>query len=109
MTQRRKARVRSRTGSRLEDLLIDEGLQDEVEAQALKRVLAWQLKTAMKARGLTKQALAARMHTSRSQLDRLLDPENDAVQLDTIARAARALGRRVELRLVEGETRGRNR
>ena len=54
----------------------------------------------MKSQGVSKQALAARMSTSRSQLDRLLDPENSAVQLDTVARAARALGKRLDIRLI---------
>jgi transcriptional regulator with XRE-family HTH domain len=74
-------------------------LQD-AEAAALKRVLAWQLADSMKSQGITKQELATRMSTSRSHLDRLLDPTNASIQLDTVARAARALGKRLEIKLV---------
>ena len=90
----------SKTGSSLERALAADGLLQETEAAALKRVLAWQLEKSMKTQGITKQMLAARMSTSRSQLDRLLDPANSTVQLDTVARAARALGKRLEVRLV---------
>jgi antitoxin HicB len=61
-------------------------------------VIAWQLQQAMKAQGKTKQALAKEIHTSRSQLDRLLDPENVSVSLVTIARAADVLGKRIVVR-----------
>ena len=90
----------SRTGESLSSMLATEGLLDDAEAIAIKRVLSWQLEKSMKSQGVSKQALAARMSTSRSQLDRLLDPENLTVQLDTVARAARALGKRLELKLV---------
>jgi antitoxin HicB len=62
-------------------------------------VLAWQIEQAMQAQGLTKIAMAKRTKTSRAQLDRLLDPNNDKVQLDTIQRAAVAVGRRLHLEL----------
>lgn len=90
----------SRTGSSLESALAADGLLEEAEAAAIKRVIAWELERSMKTQGVTKQMLATRMSTSRSQLDRLLDPENSTVQLDTVARAARALGKRLEVRLV---------
>jgi len=80
--------------------LAADGLLEDAEATAIKRVLAWQLEQSMKARGVTKQALATLMSTSRSQLERLLDPDNAAVQLDTVARAARALGKRLDVRLI---------
>ena len=86
-------------GSAFSDLLKQEGLHEEVTAHAIKRVLAWQIKQAMKAQGLTKIEMAKRMKTSRAQLDRLLDPHNDRVQLDTIQRAAAAVGRRLLLEL----------
>jgi antitoxin HicB len=89
-----------RTGSSLESALAADGLLEEAEAAAIKRVIAWDLARSMKTQGVTKQMLATRMSTSRSQLDRLLDPENSTVQLDTVARAARALGKRLEVRLV---------
>jgi len=86
-------------GSSFSDFLKEEGLYDEVTAHAIKRVLAWQIEQAMKSQGLTKVEMAKRMKTSRAQLDRLLDPDNDKVQLDTIQRAATALGRRLHLAL----------
>jgi DNA-binding phage protein len=91
---------RARTGGSLESALAADGLLQDAEATAMKRVLAWQLEKSMKTQGVTKRMLATRMSTSRSQLDRLLDPENSTVQLDTVARAARALGKRLEVRLV---------
>jgi antitoxin HicB len=94
------AKSASRTGSKLADILAADGLLEDAEAVAIKRVLAWQLEKSMKSRRISKQALAIRMSTSRSQLDRLLDPENSSVQLNTVARAARALGKRLEVRLV---------
>jgi antitoxin HicB len=91
---------KSHTGSSLVSALEADGLLEDAEANAIKRVLAWQLEKTMKSKRISKQALADRMATSRSQLSRLLDPENCTVQLDTVARAARALGKRLELRLV---------
>ena len=91
----------SRTGNSLESVLAADDLLQDAEATAIKQVLAWQLEESMKSQGISKQLLATRMSTSRSQLDRLLDPQNSAVQLDTMVRAARALGRRLEIRLVE--------
>ena len=87
-------------GSSLEDLLKEEGQFEEARATALKRVLAFQILQAMKEAGLTKVEMARRMKTSRSQLDRLLDPENSMVQLDTIQRAANALGKKLKLGLL---------
>lgn len=86
-------------GSTFESLLREEGIQGEVDVLAQKRVLAWQIEQAMAAEGITKVEMAARMKTSRTQVDRLLDPHNNKVQLDTIQRAAAAVGRtlRVEL------------
>ena len=85
------------TGSSFDAFLEEDGLRDEVEAVALKRVLIWHLEQQMQAKCLTKTALAARLGTSRTQLGRLLDPENASVQLDTMARAARAVGLRLKL------------
>jgi antitoxin HicB len=87
-------------GSSFADFLKDEGLYEDVTAHAIKRVLAWQIEQAMQAQGLTKVEMAKRMKTSRAQLDRLLDPGNDKVQLNTIQRAAEAVGRRLHLELV---------
>ena len=97
---RRPTKRSSQTGGSVEATLAADDLLQDAEAVAIKRVLAWQLEKSMKSQGVSKQALAARMSTSRSQLDRLLDPENSAVQLDTVARAARALGKRLEIRII---------
>jgi antitoxin HicB len=91
------------TGSTFDSFLDKEGIREETEAVAIKRVLAWQLEQAMKEQQKTKQAMAKQLRTSRSQLDRLLDPRNVAVTLDTITRAARALGKRVVLRVTDAK------
>lgn len=87
------------TGSRFDDFLKDEGIFDEVRARALKRALTEQLEESMQVANLTKLEMAKRMATSRSQLDRVLDPENVSVQLDTLIKAARAVGKEVEIRI----------
>lgn len=87
-------------GSRLDDLLDEDGIREEAAALAIKRVIAWQLQQAMEEQKLTKTALAARMHTSRQQLDRVLHPANNNVTLDTLHRAAKAVGRTIRLELV---------
>ena len=87
-------------GSSLQSFLREEGLAAQANAHALKRVLAWQIQQAMKHQKITKTAMAKRMKTSRAHLDRLLDPDNDSVQLDTGQRAAAAVGRSVRIELV---------
>ena len=84
----------------MEEFLEEEGRLEEATATAVKRVLAWRIAERMKQEHLTKAEMARRMRTSRSQLDRLLDPEKTTVQLNTLLEAAKALGRqlRVELR-----------
>lgn len=89
------------TGSTFDSFLEEEGIREEVEAVAIKRVLAWQLKKAMKEQRKTKRLMAKQLHTSRSQLDRLLDPENISVTIATITRAAQALGKRVILHVTD--------
>jgi predicted XRE-type DNA-binding protein len=86
-------------GSPFDDFLKDEGLHDEARVHAIKRVLAWQIEQAMTEQSLSKTEMAKRMNTSRAQLDRLLDPQNDKVQLDTLQRAASALGRKLHVEL----------
>lgn len=86
-------------GSTLDDFLDEEGLLNEVEAIAIKRVIAYKLQEAMKKKKLSKQRLAAKMRTSRSALDRLLDPENPSVTLLTIVRASNVLGKRIRITL----------
>jgi antitoxin HicB len=87
-------------GSTLDEWLDSEGLREEATTAAIKAVLAFQLAQAMKARRLSKTAMAARMNTSRAQLDRLLDPDNTSVTLETLQRAARVVGLNVRLELV---------
>jgi len=87
-------------GSSLDDFLKEEGIYEDATNFAVKRVLAWQVEKAMREQGISKAEMARRMGTSRAHLDRLLDPENDKVQLDTMQRAAEAVGRRVRLELV---------
>jgi antitoxin HicB len=101
MKARRLRKKPTHTGSRFDSFFAEEGIQQEVEAVAIKRVLAWQLERAMQDQRKTKQAMAKQLRTSRSQLDRLLDPENVSVTLDTITRAARALGKRVIIRVAD--------
>lgn len=91
---------RGRVGSSFDSFLRKEGMHEEASAVAIKRVLAWELERAMADGGVTKNEMAKRMHTSRSQLDRILDPDNDKIQLDTVFKAARALGREVKLELL---------
>jgi predicted XRE-type DNA-binding protein len=86
-------------GSSFEDFLQEEGIAEEATAAAIKHVLAWQISEAMKAQGISKNQMAKRMHTSRAYLDRFLDPKNDKVQLDTLQRAAAAVGRKLRLEL----------
>jgi antitoxin HicB len=86
-------------GSSLEDFLKEQGTFEETTTQAVKRVLAWQVSEAMKRERISKIEMAKRMQTSRSQLDRLLDPNNDRVLLGTVQRAASAIGKRVSLSL----------
>jgi len=87
------------TGSRFDDFLKEEGIYDEVQARALKRALAEQIGEGMQAASLTKTAMASKMSTSRSQLDRVLDPDNLSIQLDTLIKAARAVGKAVEIKI----------
>jgi antitoxin HicB len=88
-----------RLGSSFESFLLEEGIREKAAVHAVKRVLAWQIEEAMKAQGITKVEMARRMGTSRAHLDRLLDPDNDKVQLDTVQRAAAAVGRKLRLEL----------
>ncbi|HLD66189.1 MAG TPA: Fis family transcriptional regulator [Pseudomonas sp.] len=91
-------------GSDFDDFLTEQGLTEEVSATALKRVIAWQISEAMKAQHISKKTLAERMHTSRTVVDRALDQNDAGMTLATLASAARALGQRVEVRLVPDTT-----
>jgi antitoxin HicB len=88
-------------GSDFDDFLREEGLLEEVESVVAKRVLAYQISEAMKEQELSKSAMARRMGTSRSSLDRLLDPDVPSVTLLTLERAARVLGKRVRIERVD--------
>ncbi len=87
--------------SSLDDFLIEEEALEEVSARAIKRVIALSLQQAMSAQHLTKVAMAERMNTSRRQLDRVLDPEgHENVSIETLAKAANAVGRKLKLELL---------
>lgn len=88
------------TGSSFDDFLKEEDLYEESTAAAIKRVLAWQIEQEMQRKNITKSAMAERMHTSRSQLDRLLDPETTGVSLEMMQRAATVVGRELRIELV---------
>ncbi|MEY4983684.1 MAG: hypothetical protein RIR62_1950 [Pseudomonadota bacterium] len=87
-------------GQSFDDFLREQGTYEETTEQAVTRVVAYQLAEAMKAQGITKTQLAQSLGTSRSQIDRLLDPTREGVSLGTLARAARAVGRKLRLELV---------
>lgn len=96
MTDEKKGQL----GSTFDDFLKEEGIFDDVQTGAIKRVIAWQLEEAMKAGHITKTQMAKRMKTSRSQLDRLLNPEHGGVTLETLSRAAQVIGRNIRVELV---------
>lgn len=86
-------------GSSLDDFLKEEGIFEQTQTRAIKEVIAWQLTQAMQEQSLSKTRMAALLQTSRSQLDRLLDPGSD-VTLSTLERAATLLGRKLSVTLV---------
>ncbi len=86
-------------GSSIDDFLKEEGVFEEAQAQAVKEVVAWQLAEAMKKKKISKRKMATLLKTSRSQVDRLLDPKND-ITLGSLQRAAAMVGRRVNIELV---------
>ena len=87
-------------GSSFESWLDETGIREEVTAAAIKAVIAHQLASEMKKKRITKQRMAELMHTSRAQLDRILDPENGSATIETLQRAARIVGRELRLELV---------
>ena len=90
-----KATTSIHSGSSFDDFLEVEGIRNEVEGVAIKRVLAWLFEQEMRKQKKTKQGMAKELRTSRSQLDRLLDPINTAVSLETLTRAAGVLGKQL--------------
>jgi hypothetical protein len=89
-----------RIGESFDSYLRDEGIHDEVTATAIKRTIALQIQHEMAAQNISKSEMARRMRTSATQLGRLLDPENDRVQLDTLVKAAAAVGKSLAVNLV---------
>lgn len=87
-------------GSDFDDFLNEELIKDDVEATAIKRVITFQLQQEMKKKHITKTGMAKKMHTSRSAVDRLFDPENDSLTLVTLNKAAHVLGKKLKVQLV---------
>ena len=87
-------------GSSFDDFLVEEGIAEEVEAGAIKKIIAYQLQEAIEKEQFTKTALATKLETSRSAIDRLLDPENESITLLTLKKAANVLGKKLRLELV---------
>ncbi|HEY1803354.1 MAG TPA: Fis family transcriptional regulator [Terracidiphilus sp.] len=86
-------------GSSIDSFLKEEGIFEEAQAQAIKEVVSWQLAEAMKQRKISKSRMATMLKTSRTQVDRLLDPKND-ITLLSLQRAAAMVGKRVSIELV---------
>lgn len=86
-------------GSSIDDFLKEEGIFEEAQAEAIKEVVAWQLGEAMKKKKISKNKMAVLLKTSRTQVDRLLDPKND-ITLSSLQRAAAIVGRRVSIELI---------
>lgn len=86
-------------GSSLDSFLEEEGLLEATEAIAIKRVIAYELEKSMKKEHISKIEMAAKMHTSRSALDRLLDPTNTSITLNTLVKAAHFLGKKLHISL----------
>lgn len=87
-------------GSGIDDFLREEGVLEEFRTRAVKEVIAWQIAEAMKERGISKRQLAGMMRTSRTQVDRLLDPQQGNVTIETLRRAAEVIGRSLQVGLV---------
>jgi hypothetical protein len=87
-------------GSSFDDFLKEENIAEDVENGAVKKLIAYQLQEAIAAENISKTELAARLHTSRAALDRLLDPDNDSVTIQTLKRAAAVLGKKLRVELV---------
>lgn len=92
-----KNKLNPHVGSSFDDFLAEEGLLADAESVAIKRAIAFQISQLMEDEGISKTEMARRMKTSRSSLERLLDPENDSVTLQTLEHAAQALGKRLRI------------
>ena len=100
MTMKTTRKANRHIGSDFDEFLREEGLYDQTQAVAVKRVLAYELERNMQRAQLTKTDMAKRMGTTRAQLDRLLNPENPSTTLQTLVKAAGAVGKRVKISLV---------
>ncbi|MGH6816236.1 MAG: helix-turn-helix domain-containing protein [Hyphomicrobiaceae bacterium] len=98
--QDRKAMKNRHWGSGLDDFLKQEGIDEEAKTQVAKEIIAWQIRQAMKEKNLTKKRMAELMETSRTQVDRLLNPKDHNVTLATLEKAAAIVGKRLRLELV---------
>jgi antitoxin HicB len=98
MSKKRKQR-KKHMGSSIDDFLREEGIFEEAQAHAVKEVVAWQLDEAMRKQKISKNKMATLLKTSRTQVDRLLDPKND-ITLSSLQRAAAIVGRRVTIELI---------
>ena len=87
-------------GTSFDDFLMDEGIFDEAESGAIKKIIAYQLQEAIEKENLSKTDLAVRLETSRAAVNRLLDPENESITLLTLKKAASILGKKLRLELV---------
>ena len=105
MSTRKLERTDRHSGSTFDSFLDEQGIRGEVEAVAIKRVLAWQLQREMAKQKKTKRMMARQLRTSRSQLDRLLDPTNSSVTLASFVGAAGVLGKRVVFRVTSSKAR----
>jgi DNA-binding Xre family transcriptional regulator len=92
-----KNKLNPHVGSSFDDFLAEEGLLADAESVAIKRVIAFQISQLMEDEGISKTEMARRMKTSRSSLERLLDPKSDSVTLQTLEHAAQALGKRLRI------------
>ena len=94
---KQKIELNPHSGSNFDDFLLDNDILADVEEVALKRMLAYQIKNLMKSQSITVTEMARRMKTSRSSVDRLLDPENKSITLNTIGHAAKVLGKKCRI------------
>lgn len=97
--KREEARPHKNIGSSFSDFLEAEGIREEVEDVAIKRVVAWQLEQEMIKQGITRTVMARKMKTSRTTVNRLLNPENNSGTIQTLNRTARVLGRKLSISL----------
>ncbi len=95
---------KSHVGSSFEDFLEGEGILEEAEAAAIKRVISWKIKEAMKNKSISKSEMAERMKTSRPSVDRLLDPAHTSLTLNTLVKAAKAVGVKINVSIENAKT-----